>query len=69
MWAKGYVVEVKMEVAWEDGVFAGTLALLAGQRSMEKPMLLLRRHSEEAQSVGYIQDLFSSYALITFHFA
>jgi len=30
VWAKVYATEVKMEVVWEDGVFAGTLALLTG---------------------------------------
>lgn len=61
MWVKVYVVEVKMEVVWADGVFVGTLALLTRQHSMVKHVLLLRRHSEEAQSVGYIQNLFSHY--------
>jgi len=28
MWMKWYVVEVKMELVWVDGVVAGTLAFL-----------------------------------------
>ena len=51
----------------EDGggvggwVFVGTLALLTRQHSVENPVLLLHRHSEEAQSTGYIQVLFHFY--------
>lgn len=54
MWAKVYEAELNMEVVWVDGVFARNLALLAGQCSAEKPVLLLRRHSEEAQLAGCI---------------
>lgn len=54
VWEKVYAVEVKMEVVWADGVFVRTLALLTGQCFAVKPMLLLRRHSEEAKSAGYI---------------
>lgn len=61
MWAKVYAVEVKMEVVWVDVVFMGTLALLTKQRSAEIPVMLLRRHSEGAQSSGYIQVLFPFY--------
>ena len=61
VWEKVYVVEVKMEVVWVDVVFTGTLALLIGQRSVDKPMLLLHRHSEEAQSPSYIKVLFPFY--------
>ena len=52
---------VNMEVVWAKVVFMGILALLTGQCSAEKRVLLLCRHSDEAQSVGYIQDLFSFY--------
>ena len=54
VWTEVYVVEVKMEVVWVDGLFAGTLALLTGQHSVVKPVLLLHHHSEEVQSTGYI---------------
>lgn len=58
---KVYAMEVKMEVAWVDGLFARILVLLTGQCTAEKPVVLLYRHSEEAQLVGYIQGLFSLY--------
>ena len=61
VWAKVYAMEVNMEVVQADGVYVGTLSLLTGQRSTMKPALLLRRHSEEAQSAGYIEGLFSLY--------
>lgn len=47
VWATMYVVEVKMEVVWVDGVFKGTFALLTEQCSVVKPMLPLCHHSEE----------------------
>ena len=61
MWVKGYAVEVKVEVVWMDEVFAKTLTLLTGQFFVVRPVLLPRRHSEEVQSTGYIQGLFSLY--------
>ena len=61
MWAKVYVVEVKVEVVWVGEVFVETLALLTTQRSVVKTVLLLRRHSEEVQLVGYIHGLPSLY--------
>ena len=68
VFTKVYAVEVKVEVVWEDGVFIKTLALLTRQRSTMKPVLLLRRHSEEAQSVGYIQDPLFLRSYKSFHF-
>jgi len=61
VWEKVYAVVVKMEMVWVDGVFTGTLALLTKQRFVDKPMLLFCHHSEEAQSVGYIQVLLHFY--------
>jgi len=57
VWAKVYDVEV----VWVNGVFAGTVVLLTGQRYAVKPVLLLRCYSEEAQSTGYIYGIFSLY--------
>ena len=68
VWAKVYAMEVKTKVAWADEVFAGTFTLLTRQRSVVNPVLLLRRHSEEAQSVGYIQDPFLLRSYKSFHF-
>ena len=67
MWVKLYVVEVKEKVVWMDDLFAKALALLTRKCSMVK-LVLLHRHSEEVQSTGYIQDLFSLYPCINFHF-
>ncbi len=54
---KVYVVEVKVEVVWMDGVSTENLALSIGERSEMKPMLLPHHHLKEFQSLGYIQDL------------
>ena len=50
-----------MAMVWVDGVFVGTLALLARQHFVEKLVLLLRHHLEEAQLAGYIQVPFPFY--------
>ena len=57
VWMKGNA----MEVVWVDVVLAGTLALLTEQHFVEKHVMFLCRHLEEAQSAGYIQVLFLFY--------
>ena len=61
VWAKVYALKAKVEVVWPEGVFMETLALLTRQRSAIRLVLLPHHHSEEAQSVGYIQSLFYLY--------
>ena len=53
VWVKIYAVEVKEEVVWMDELFVETLVLLTGKCFDVKPMLLLHRHSKEAQSMCY----------------
>ena len=54
VWLKVYVVEVKVEVVWTNGVSVENPALSTGHSSAMKPMLLPRRHLKEVQSMDYI---------------
>jgi len=57
VWAKMYVVEVKVKVAWTDDVFVENLALSTRQCFAVRLVLLPCHHSKEVRSMDYIEDL------------
>ena len=61
MWAKVYVVGVKVDVVWADEVFAESLAISTVQHFAMRLVLPRHHRSKEVLSMGYIQDLLFPY--------